>query len=198
MRAILLGDAGQDRFGPTGVDWPAGVDWLAPAPTQDGDGGAPIATGAAGLLLPVRDGRDVARLGVRLAVHEARAGLGDGSIRIVAMIADARGVLGLPSLVGAGPRLSGIAWDAQALCAEMGLPACRDAAGGLVAPLARIRGLVRIAAAAAGIAAIDTACPDDPELAGDVAAARAYGFAAKIAARPGQVAAITAPPQADA
>lgn len=133
------------------------------------------------VLARCEGGRDVARLGARLAVLEAEAGLADGATGILAMVGTARGVLGLSSLAGASPRLAGIAWDAEALAAGIGAPAARDA-GGLIPPLLQARGLVRLAAAAAGVEAIDTAYPAEGDgLLAELAAARRDGFGAKLA-----------------
>lgn len=106
------------------------------------------------LFLPAAHGREVCDLGGRLAVHEAELGLPDGATRIVAVIGSALGLLNLTSFVGASPRLAGLAWDADALAAELGSPRT-TAEGRWSAPLAQARGLVRLAAAAAGIDAID-------------------------------------------
>jgi citrate lyase subunit beta/citryl-CoA lyase len=129
------------------------------------------------------NGCDVAHLGARLAVLEAEAGLADGAVGIIAMIATARSVFGLSSLIGASPRLAGIAWDADALAVGIGAPTPRDDAG-LIPQLLQVRGLLRLAAAAAAVEAIDTAYPADG---GDIAflaelgAARRDGFGAKLA-----------------
>lgn len=151
------------------------------------------------VLRSCESGREVARLGARLAVREARAGLPDGAIRIVAMVETARGVLGLPSLAGSSRRLAGIAWDAVALAAELGAPASRHP--DLIPALARVRTLVRLAAAAAGVEAIDTAYPAGRDRAGllrEVSDARRDGFHAKLASSLDQVGAIGATPPAGA
>jgi len=100
-------------------------------------------------------GRDVAHLGSRLAVHEARLGLPDGATAIVAVIGSSLGVLNAGSFVGASPRLVGLAWDADALAAELDVSRTSEA-GFWSAVLAQARGFVRLAAAAARIAAIDS------------------------------------------
>jgi len=128
-------------------------------------------------------GRDVARLGARLAVIEAEAGLPDGATRILAMIGNASGVAGLRTLAGSSPRLGGILWDAEAMALAIdAVP--RSRGWQLIPPLSQVRSAVRIAAAQAGVPAVDTAFPEHaPRVAflRDVEAARRDGFAAKLA-----------------
>ncbi|GAB6844196.1 hypothetical protein HNR00_001572 [Methylorubrum rhodinum] len=119
------------------------------------------------LLARAGSGRDVAALGARLAVHEAERGWLDGSVRILAEIADAAGVLDARSFAGASPRLAGLGLDEAALAAGLGA----EAAGETVD---RARALVRLAAAAAGVTAFATAGPDGIERA--LARARREGF----------------------
>lgn len=147
------------------------------------------------VLTRCESGRDVARLGTRLAVLEAEAGLADGAVDIIAMIATARGVLGLPSLIGASPRLAGIAWDADALAVGIGAPAPRDDVG-LIPPLLQARGLLRLAAAAAEVESIDTAYPadgGDAAFLAELVAARRDGFGAKLAMSADHAARIASP-----
>ncbi len=72
------------------------------------------------LLFGTEHGCEVARLGAMLAVHEAEAGLADGSVRIVPVLGSARAVLRAASFADAGPRLAALALDATAL-ADQGL-----------------------------------------------------------------------------
>ncbi len=166
------------------------------------------------IVLPARHGRDIAHLGSRLAVHEAEHGLPDGGIGIVAIVSCAAGMLAAASFAGASPRLRGLGWDAGALARQLGGSegaskvtspqpphpeaqprlAPRDADGGRGAPwgsrpvLAHARATVRLAAAAAGVEAIEAAYPGD-DAAGFgayVAAARRDGFGAMFARHPGQ------------
>ncbi|MBB3903014.1 aldolase/citrate lyase family protein [Methylobacterium brachythecii] len=130
------------------------------------------------ILLPASHGREIAHLGARLAVHEAEHGLADGSIGIVALIDSAAGVLGAGSFAGASPRLRGIGWDAV-LATELGAQPV-TAEGDWSPVLAQARAMVRLAAAAAGVEAIEAAYPG--ENSGKViAAARRDGFTAMFA-----------------
>ena len=133
-------------------------------------------------------GADVQRLAVKLAVREAEAGLPAGSTRIVAVADTARGIFALGTLPGASARLAALLWDPDALSAEAGAVPARDAA-----PLAAARGLVVLAAAAAGVPAVDGASPaGSPDLDADVLAARRDGFGGRLALDPDQVAVILA------
>ncbi|WP_245259803.1 aldolase/citrate lyase family protein [Methylopila sp. 73B] len=121
-----------------------------------------VAAGAqAALLSGVRTGADLGHLAALLAVAEARMGRADGATRVVAEVTTAHGLLELRSLVGATPRLAGLAWDADALRADLGAAVLRNAEGRLLPPLAQARSLVLIAAAAAGVPAIDTSSSED-------------------------------------
>ena len=209
MRAILIVAAGPEALaaalasgaGALIVDLEDGAPLACPAMgggdaprlylrSANPDRDLPVMMAAAphGIVLPRCAGaRDVARLGARLAVEEAIRGLADGGTRILAEIATARGIFALHGLAGASSRLSGITLDAEALQSEIGAPENRDAAGSPIPPLAQARSLVRLAAAAAGVEAIDAACLPGGDLAAEVAAARRDGFGSKIATCPAQV-----------
>ena len=200
MRAWLIvpPDAGEpDTTGadalilthPCCPDWLAGVRArirvplyvrVAPgAPDLD----AAMALGPDGILLPrVASGADLARLGARLAVHEAEAGLRDGATRILAGLGTAAGLLHLRTLPGASPRLAGLCWEAADLAAALGLDAS-SADGAWPAPFAQGRGLVVLAAAAACVPAIDEPCPggDGAAVERAACAARRDGFRGSLA-----------------
>ncbi|MFG5118900.1 aldolase [Methylorubrum sp. POS3] len=127
------------------------------------DAALPTTAPDAILLDRARSGRDVAALGARLAVHEAEHGWPDGGLPILAQIGDPLGVLEARSFVGASPRLAGLGLDTVALADALGA----EAAGETVR---QARGLVRLAAAAAGVTALVTLAPDGIE------AARRDGF----------------------
>lgn len=145
-----------------------------------------------GIVLSRCEGiRDVMRLGARLAVEEAIHGLADGATQILALIETSRGALTSHTLTDAGERLAGIGWDAEAIGAEIGAFTTRDQDGTLRPPFAQVRGLIRLAAAAAKIVAVDTACPPEGDLAGEVEAAWNDGFEAKFVLEPDQAGFVT-------
>jgi len=142
--------------------------------------GAPVA-----IVLPRALGAPgVQQLSVKLAVREASLDLEDGATRIVAVADTAEGVFCLPTCARASARLVGIGWDAEALRREVGAEAARDSSGGLIGPLRLARDAALLAAAAAGVAAIDAAFAalhDAKRLSLEARAARRDGFAAKFA-----------------
>lgn len=138
-------------------------------------------------VLPAAHGRDVAHLGALLAVDEAERGLPDGGIDIVALVVCAAGVLEAKSFVTASRRLRALGWDAAALAKDLGAePLVAD---GWSPVLAQARVLVRLAAAAAGVEAIEAAYPgeDAEHVQAAVAAARRDGFGAMFARDAAQV-----------
>ncbi|WP_027173498.1 aldolase/citrate lyase family protein [Methylobacterium sp. 10] len=148
---------------------------------------AMMAAAPHGIVLPRCEGaRDVMELGARLAVGEAIQSLRDGATRILALVTTARGALVLPTLADSSDRLDGIAWDARALRTEIGASAFRGRDGALIPPLAETRALVRLAATAAGVDAIDSACEPGGDLAGEIEEASRDGFAGKLVLDPVQ------------
>lgn len=158
----------------------------------DDDIAAVAAAGAEGVLLPRAGSRaEIEHLSALLAVAEARAGLADGALRIIACVSSGAGLLALPELAGASPRVGALGWDAAALAADLGAEGPREAAGGWIEPLAHARTRLLASAAAAGLPAIDT--PSDLALDGftaEAAAAWRHGFRAKFATNADQVEAI--------
>jgi citrate lyase subunit beta/citryl-CoA lyase len=123
------------------------------------------------------DGSDVARLAARIAVAEARHGLPDGSIRIIASTAhDGASLLSLSTFRTASPRLEGLAFDAAALSSRLGVPVDSE-------PIRFARALALFAAHAAGAAAVAGPFPSgDPEAVRRAAMeAGRQGYAAALA-----------------
>ncbi|ACA16774.1 Citrate (pro-3S)-lyase [Methylobacterium sp. 4-46] len=163
--------------------------------TED-DLAAVMPAGPDGIVLPkAAGGPDVAALGARLAVHEARAGLPDGATRILPIATEtARAVFALGSLAGSSPRLVGVTWGAEDLSADLGAETNRDETG-WSGPFRLARHLALLAAAAAEVDAIDTinaAFRDLDGLARECAEARRDGFVGKMAIHPAQVPVINA------
>lgn len=154
--------------------------------------GPALALAPDGVAAPVAGPGDLARLANRLAVHEAEAGLPDGATGIVGLIGSAACVLGAAALAGASPRLAGLAWDAEALAADLGIALDRSAAW--PAPLAQARGQVVLAARVAGVPAFETVRRDSASLAGTAEAARLDGFAGIAVRDPAEAALVAAQP----
>jgi len=145
---------------------------------------AVVPTRPRGIVLPKSTGGADVRLSAMLRPREAAAGMDDGALAVIAMGGDTPlGLFGLGTYRGASARLVGIAWDIDALAAELGCPAEMDS------DMARLaRTLTRAGAAAASVAAIDTHFPGArTRLAPDAARARTDGFTGKFARDPKHV-----------
>jgi len=145
-----------------------------------------------GIMLPKAvGGKDAAHLGAKLAVREAECGLEDGGTRIIAIATETvSSLFVLGSFEGASRRLSGLAWGAEDLSADIGAEANRDAEGLFTEPFRLARNLMLFAAAAAEVDAIDTVFTnfrDHEGLARECREARRDGFGAKLAIHPAQV-----------
>jgi citrate lyase subunit beta/citryl-CoA lyase len=141
------------------------------------------------IVLPQALKAGIQQLSARLAVREALGGIEDGSTRIVAVADTAAALIGFAAPADLSARLVGLAWDAEALRADIGAKTCRDASGAYAGPYRLARDLTLLGATAAGVAAIDAASTDmrDPKrLRAEAFAARRDGFAAKFAADPDQ------------
>jgi citrate lyase subunit beta/citryl-CoA lyase len=133
-------------------------------------------------------GASVQHLAAKLAVFEARAGLADGAMTIIAGAAGTpAAIFTLHSYKGCSPRLAALAWERDALTRALAL----DSWPGVVpAPLAVARGLLVLGAAAAGLPALDAPSPhpyDAIELREICLLARADGFEGKLATRPEEI-----------
>jgi citrate lyase subunit beta / citryl-CoA lyase len=160
----------------------------------DADLDAVMAHAPDGILLPRSLGaQSVQQLSAKLAVREADFALADGSTRIIAVVETAHALFGMGSYRGASARLAAIAWGAESLRSDIGAEIGRDPSGDYAGPTRLARDLTLLAAASAGVAAIDTAFPDTratDSLRAEALAARRAGFAGKIAIGEAQAAII--------
>ena len=144
-----------------------------------------------GILLPKCVPDDIRTLDHYLSAFEAASDGSIGATRIVA-IATPQAVFALGNYAGASPRLEAITWGAEDLSACLG-GNNRTIDGAYDGPYQLARSLCLLAAAAAGVGALDTIYTDfrDPEgLKAECAAARRSGFTGKMAIHPAQLAAI--------
>jgi citrate lyase subunit beta/citryl-CoA lyase len=155
---------------------------------------AVIGAKPAGVVLPkVSSVREVAQVGHYLSALEAREGITAGSTRILVIATEtpaALMALGEYSGATAGERLAGLTWGMEDLSAALGALGKTQEDGSLTPVLQLARSLCLIAAAAAGVQAIDGVHADFRDtaaLARDVARARRDGFTAKLAIHPDQV-----------
>ena len=145
-------------------------------------------------MLPKCGGRDDLRqLSHYLAAFEAAGHAEQGATRILAIVTEtAQSLFGLHDYRDATPRLWGLSWGAEDLAADVG--ALRNRAAGRYAePFRLARSLCLMAAAAAGVRAVDTVCVDldAPEVLADESREAFHdGFVAKMAVHPRHIAAI--------
>ncbi len=163
----------------------------------DDDLKAIMPVGPEGIMLPKSSsGADVQHLSAKLRVHEAEAGLADGSTKIIPIVTEtAAGVLATGSYVGASARLAGLTWGAEDLSAAIGAHATRDGAGRYTDVFRLARAMTVLGAAAADVLAIDTVFVDFRDLDAlrtECMEAERDGFTAKMAIHPDQVAVINA------
>lgn len=158
---------------------------------------AVVVPGLAGIVLPkTRDAADVVRLGHGLDALEARAGIAPGSLAIVPVATETpQAMLAMQGFSAPLPRLAGITWGAEDLSTAIGAVSNRDE-DGRYAPLYEwAASLCLCAAAAAGVAPIDTVYTDFRDADGLAAACRASrrrGFRGRLAIHPDQVGVIHA------
>ncbi|MGL5117227.1 MAG: HpcH/HpaI aldolase/citrate lyase family protein, partial [Beijerinckiaceae bacterium] len=150
-----------------------------------------------GIVLPKsQSGEDVTLLGARMAVREAENGLPDGGTRIFAIATEtARSLFQMGSYIGASRRLLGLAWGGEDLSADIGAETNRLPDGRYAGPYMLARDLTLLAAAAAGVAAIDSVYTNFRDMEGlraEAEAARRDGFSAKMAIHPAQIPVINA------
>jgi citrate lyase subunit beta / citryl-CoA lyase len=144
------------------------------------------------ILLPKAEGgASIIHADAKLTAREAIAGLDEGHIKIVAQaIETAAGLFAAGNIRGASGRLIGLTWGPEDLSAEIGAEANRDAQGLLTEPYRFARSVCLFAAAAAGVAAIETVYVDFRNLAGlkrETEEARLDGFVGRLAIHPAQV-----------
>jgi citrate lyase subunit beta/citryl-CoA lyase len=161
-----------------------------------GDLATVVVPGLAGIVIPKTNGvEDIVQLGHYLDVLEARAGIDAGAIQIIPVATEtAPAMLQMHGFASTKiPRLAGVTWGAEDLSAAVGAVANREE-NGQYSPLYDLAGsLCLLAAAAAGVAPIDTVFTDFKDPAGLAAASRASrrrGFRGRIAIHPDQVAII--------
>ena len=143
---------------------------------------AAAASGADGIVVPKVERPDHIRSAVALLVAaEARAGRKD-PLAIVPLVETPRAVLRALDIADSDARIAGLAFGAGDFAALAGLT--RSPGGG---EIALARGLVALAAAAAGIGASDTPFLDIGDLAGlrsEAADAARAGFTGKLVIHP--------------
>ena len=150
-----------------------------------------------GLVLPkARDGADVHRASHWLEAHEARCGFAIGSVGLIPLITESAGaLLNAASFAVLPARVAGLTWGAEDLAADIGAFGNKSPDGEYELTYALARSMCLLAAAAAGVPAIDTVDTEFKDVAAIERRARAsrrQGFVGKLAIHPGQLAPIHA------
>ena len=163
-----------------------------PLGMADDDLSAALASRPFAVVLPkANDGADVAALDALLAVHEAEAGIVEGTTRILAIATEtAAGTLAASSHADVSDRLWGLTWGAEDLAADIGALAKRRPDGTYrdTFRFARVQAL--LGAVAARVEPVDTVYPDFRDADGfhrECEEAVLDGFTAKMAIHPAQV-----------
>lgn len=145
------------------------------------------------VMLPkCRNAGDVVLLGHYLSAFEAAFGLRQGATGILPIVTEtAESVLGLNSY-RPDPRLRGLLWGGEDLAASINATSNRDGMN-YAAPFLLARNLCLMAAAQAGVLAVDAVCTDIGDLdavAAEARAARRDGFGAKAIIHPSHIAVV--------
>lgn len=171
------------RVNPRGTPWYL-ADLAAVAPHRP-----------AAVMLPKCTGPDDLRaLDCHLEALEVAFGIPPGSIGVLALVTETAGSLARMDYGAAPARLLALCFGAEDLSADLGI-APRDTVQAYSAPVAAARAMTVLAAAAAGVPALDTPWPDprDPAgLAHEAQRAAADGFAGKLCIHPDQIDAVNA------
>jgi citrate lyase subunit beta/citryl-CoA lyase len=145
-----------------------------------------------GIVLPKPlNASDVLQLDHFLSALEQREGIAHGHTRILPVATEVAGALfQLDSYAGCSARLAGLTWGAEDLATSVGASTNKKDNGEFDDTFVLARSLCLLAAAHAGVQAIDTLSVDfrhAENLHTDVQRARRQGFSGKLAIHPDQV-----------
>ena len=153
---------------------------------------AVVRPGLAGVVVPkANGGHDIAQIDNYLSALEQKAGMATGTVKILVVCTETPAAMfALGTYQGASERLVGLTWGAEDLGAAIGITDNKEADGSWTFPYQVARAQCLFAAAAAGVAPVDTLYANfkDPEgLEADCGRARRDGFTGRIAIHPAQV-----------
>jgi citrate lyase subunit beta/citryl-CoA lyase len=142
------------------------------------------------VMLPKCTGpHDLAALDHHLEALEVAAGLPPGGIGVLALVTETAASLRTMDYAGSTARLLGLCFGAEDLSADLGI--APRGPEGYAAPVQAARAATLLAAAWAGVPAIDTPWPDPKDPMGMMAEARQAaldGFTGKLCIHPSQIA----------
>lgn len=149
---------------------------------------AVVRAGLDGVVAPkVARAEELAAIDELLLERERAAGLPDRTVRVIAAIETAAGLLDAPR-IARGPRVVGVMFGSEDFAADLGLPAHRE---GEAAELLYGRSAIVVAAAAARVLAFDGIWANFKDAAGlraDALRGRRLGFAGRQCIHPDQIA----------
>ena len=183
-RSLVGAALAQSRSGPLCFVRPQAVG----SGVIEADLDAVVQPGLAGLVLPKVEGAEELRqVDALLGEREARVGLALGTVKLVAIIESARGLIAAPAIAAAGPRLVGLLFGAEDFALDLGMSGVQQGEAG---QMLYARSAIVVAAASARLQAIDRVYLDvtDPDgLRADAAEGRQLGFTGKALIHPGQI-----------
>jgi len=145
------------------------------------------------IMLPKCEGPgDLRELALQLTVLEHAAGLSKGRIGLLPLVTETALSLQNLSYRGVCERLRALVFGAEDLSADLGVTP-RKADGTMTSLIAQARRSTVIAAAAAGVPAIDTPLPDyrdEDAMRREATEAAALGFGGKLCIHPAQIASV--------
>ena len=150
-----------------------------------------------GYVVPKSDSAaDVRSVAAHLDRLESHHGIAHGTTRLVLIATETpSGLLNIKEIAAASPRVVAASWGVEDLGAAMGLGRVRDSEGRYLDIPRYARVMCAVAAAAAGVEAIDTVYTDIADLEGlrrECVDAVQMGFTGKISIHPNQIAVINA------
>ncbi len=149
---------------------------------------AVVSCGIDGVCLPkVESPAEIVLLAERLTAIESTRGLSIGTVRILAAIESARGLLAAHGIASADPRVAGLIFGAEDYALDLGLLANRQREA---ADLSYARAALVVAATAAGVLSVDGVYPhltDEGGLRDDTLRTLNYGFSGKSSFSPRQL-----------
>jgi citrate lyase subunit beta/citryl-CoA lyase len=166
-------------------------------PLGRADLAATVAARPDGYVVPKpRHAGDVREIAQALDRLEHRHAIPHGATRLALIATETpEGLLNIREVAAASPRVAAVSWGVEDLGAAMGLGRVRDAEGRYLDVPRFARVMCVVAAAAAGVEALDTVYTDVADLDGlrrECEDAVAMGFTGKISIHPGQIPVINA------
>jgi citrate lyase subunit beta/citryl-CoA lyase len=157
-----------------------------------GDMAAVVKPGLDGLLIPKADSAaDIVRIAHYLDALEAKAGMQVGSVTLTVVATETpTAMFNLGSYAPAHPRLAGLTWGAEDLGAAIGVTDNKESDGDWTFPFKVARAQCLFAAAAAGVAPLETLYADFRNTEGlerSCREARRDGFTGRLAIHPDQI-----------